>query len=181
MLKLLKSPHWHLCEIRTSFSLTLTLAQASSTLWGCSWYPSCDVRRTSTTCVGGGKGPGNHRCPGPASHSPSAWAPFSEERHRGRRTYERDHHTSGPTHEDSVSVNLRLRLPSPPRDGVGGTRHELEEGAATRVSSTGTSQPSGAGQCHRAGVLSLRGLRPANLGWSSCNDDKIKWAINAMQ
>ena len=117
MLKLLKSPHWHQGEIRASFSLTLTLAQASSTLRGCSWCPSRDVRRTSTTCVGDGEGPGNHRYPGPASPSPSAWALFSEEGHRGRKTCERDHHTSGPTQEDSVSANLRLRLPSPPRNG----------------------------------------------------------------
>ena len=64
--------------------------------------------------------------------------------------------------------------------GVEGTRYELGEGAETSVSSSGTSQPRGAGQCPRAGVLSLRGLTPHGLGWSSCNNDKIMWTINPM-
>lgn len=87
----------------------------------------------------------------------------------------RETYTSGPTQEDSVSCKSETETPSPSQrweTGVEGQGMSWRKGP--RGCELRAHQPNGAGHCHRAGVLSLRGLTLAYLGWNSFNDDRVK-------
>lgn len=142
MLKLLKSPHWHQHEIRASFSLTLTLAQASSTLEDAAGVPLVMSGGPASPVWGMVKGLVTTGVQGQPPPPQGPGLPFLRKDTEAGEPARPPHQWPDP----GRFWLCKSETETPPvpsqrwETGVEGTRHELEEGAATSVSSTDTSQ-----------------------------------------